>query len=105
MSDLPGLEIVDIDTPDDPSLSGRYVKVDDDLELVIKLIREDRLFDREAMTAWCFGHNRTDDLCERMAPERGCLYGLVIVDAAIGDGEQHGADWRDEAIVDRMADQ
>ena len=49
MSDLPSLEIVDIDTPDDPSLSGRYVKVDDDLELVIRLIRENRLVDRETL--------------------------------------------------------
>ena len=48
--------------------------------------RSGRLVDREAMTAWCFGHNRTDDLCERMAPERGCIYGLVLVDALPDQG-------------------
>jgi hypothetical protein len=39
------LEIVDIKTPDDPTMSGRYVRVDDDLELIIKLVKEGRLID------------------------------------------------------------
>ena len=47
---FPGhLEIVNIDTPGEPALSGKYVKVDDDLELVIKLIKEDRLVERRSI--------------------------------------------------------
>ena len=47
---FPGhLEIVDINTPGEPALSGKYVKVDDDLELVIKLIKEARLIDLRAI--------------------------------------------------------
>ncbi len=49
-SGFPGhLEIVDINTPGEPALSGKYVKVDDDLELIIKLVKEGRLVDLRAI--------------------------------------------------------
>ncbi len=43
---------------------------------------------------WCFGHNRADELCERMAPEYGCIYGLAVL-------SDHTHDWvdaRNEAV-------
>lgn len=37
---------------------------------------------------WCFGHNRADELCERMAPESGCVYGQAVL-------SNHSHDWVD----------
>ncbi len=77
---FPGhLEIVDINTPGEPALSGKYVKVDDDLELVIKLIKEDRLVERRSidlekayMLAGMIGIDTPDDV-DRFFAELGLV--------------------------------